>query len=54
MYVIRGQKIWISRAEHSDLLLLIVRTTPIADVKKRTDGLSVLLDRHARGASGTA
>ena len=43
MYVIRGQKIWISRAEHSDLLLLIVRTTPIADVKKRSDGLSVLL-----------
>jgi acyl-CoA dehydrogenase len=42
-YVIRGQKIWISRAEHSDLLLLIVRTTPIADVKKRSDGLSVLL-----------
>ena len=43
MYVISGQKIWISRAEHSDLLLLIVRTTPIADVKKRSDGLSVLL-----------
>jgi acyl-CoA dehydrogenase len=42
-YVIRGQKIWISRAEHSDLLLLIVRTTPVAEVKKRTDGLSVLL-----------
>jgi acyl-CoA dehydrogenase len=42
-YVIRGQKIWISRAEHSDLLLLIARTTPIADVKKRSDGLSVLL-----------
>jgi acyl-CoA dehydrogenase len=42
-YVIRGQKIWISRAEHSDLLLLIVRTTPIGEVKKRTDGLSVLL-----------
>jgi acyl-CoA dehydrogenase len=42
-YVIRGQKIWISRAEHSDLLLLIARTTPIAEVKKRTDGLSVLL-----------
>src|SRR4051812_21355270 len=42
-YVIRGQKIWISRAEHSDLLLLIARTTPIADVKKRTDGLSVFL-----------
>jgi acyl-CoA dehydrogenase len=42
-YVIRGQKIWISRAEHSDLLLLIARTTPIAEVKKRTDGLSVFL-----------
>jgi acyl-CoA dehydrogenase len=42
-YLIRGQKIWISRAEHSDLLLLIVRTTPAADVKKRTEGLSVLL-----------
>jgi acyl-CoA dehydrogenase len=42
-FVIRGQKIWISRAEHSDLLLLIVRTTPIAEVKKRTEGLSVLL-----------
>jgi acyl-CoA dehydrogenase len=42
-YVIRGQKIWISRAEHSDLLLLVVRTTPIEEVKKRTDGLSILL-----------
>ena len=42
-YVVRGQKIWISRAEHSDLLLLIVRTTPQSEVKKRTDGLSVLL-----------
>ena len=42
-YVIRGQKVWISRAEHSDLLLLVVRTTPIEQVTKRTDGLSVLL-----------
>ena len=42
-YVIRGQKIWISRAEHSDLLLLVVRTTPIAEITKRTDGLSILL-----------
>src|SRR6187401_324360 len=42
-FVIRGQKIWISRAEHSDLLLLIARTTPIAEVKKRTEGLSVFL-----------
>src|SRR5207244_6808582 len=35
-YVVRGQKVWISRAEHSDLLLLVVRTTPIEEVKKRT------------------
>jgi acyl-CoA dehydrogenase len=42
-YVVRGQKLWISRAEHSDLLLLVVRTTPIAEVRKRTEGLSILL-----------
>jgi acyl-CoA dehydrogenase len=42
-YVVRGQKVWISRAEHSDLLLLIARTTPIEQAKKRTDGLSVFL-----------
>ena len=42
-YVVRGQKVWISRAEHSDLLLLVVRTTPVEQVKKRTEGLSVLL-----------
>jgi acyl-CoA dehydrogenase len=42
-YVIRGQKVWISRAEHSDLLLLVVRTTPIEETQKRTDGLSILL-----------
>jgi acyl-CoA dehydrogenase len=42
-YVVRGQKIWISRAEHSDLLLLVVRTTPLTEIKKRTDGLSILL-----------
>jgi acyl-CoA dehydrogenase len=42
-YVVRGQKIWISRAEHSDLLLLVVRTTPLAEIQKRTDGLSILL-----------
>jgi acyl-CoA dehydrogenase len=42
-YVVKGQKIWISRAEHSDLMLLIARTTPVEQVKKRTEGLSVLL-----------
>jgi alkylation response protein AidB-like acyl-CoA dehydrogenase len=50
-YVVNGQKIWTSRAEHSDLMLLLARTTPREQVKKRTEGLSVfLLDmRQARG-----
>ncbi len=42
-YIVRGQKVWISRAEHSDLLLLVARTTPIDQVKKRGDGLSIFL-----------
>ena len=42
-YVVSGQKIWISRAEHSDLMLLLARTTPIEQVSKRTEGLSILL-----------
>jgi alkylation response protein AidB-like acyl-CoA dehydrogenase len=42
-YVINGQKIWTSRAEHSDLMLMLARTTPRETVAKRTDGLSVLL-----------
>jgi acyl-CoA dehydrogenase len=42
-YVVRGQKVFISRAEHSDLLLLVVRTTPIDQARKRTEGLSILL-----------
>src|SRR6185437_15961311 len=42
-YVINGQKIWTSRAEHSDLMLLLARTTPKEQAKKRTEGLSVFL-----------
>ncbi len=42
-YVVNGQKVWTSRAEHSDLMLLLVRTTPVEEVQKKTDGLSVLL-----------
>ncbi len=42
-YIVNGQKIWTSRAEHSDLMLLLCRTTPINQVKKRSDGLSTLL-----------
>jgi alkylation response protein AidB-like acyl-CoA dehydrogenase len=42
-YVVNGQKIWTSRAEHSDLMILLARTTPIEQVEKRTGGLSVFL-----------
>jgi len=42
-YVVNGQKVWISRMQHSDLMLLLARTTPLADVKKKTEGLSLLL-----------
>jgi alkylation response protein AidB-like acyl-CoA dehydrogenase len=42
-YVVNGQKIWTSRAEHSDLMLLLARTTPREDAEKRTEGLSIFL-----------
>ena len=42
-YVINGQKIWTSRAEHSDLMILLARTTPLNDSMKKTAGLSVIL-----------
>ena len=42
-YVINGQKVWISRAEHSDLMLLAARTTPLDQNRKKTDGLSIFL-----------
>ena len=42
-YVINGQKIWTSRAEHSDLMMLLARTTPKDEVVKKTDGLSLFL-----------
>ena len=42
-YIVNGQKVWISRMQHFDLMLLLARTTPIADVKKKTEGLSVFL-----------
>jgi alkylation response protein AidB-like acyl-CoA dehydrogenase len=50
-YVVNGQKIWTSRAEHSDLMILLARTTPKDEVKKRTDGLSVFIVdmREAKG-----
>ncbi len=50
-YIVNGQKIWTSRAEYSDLMVLLARTTPKEDAKKRTDGLSVFLVdmKQARG-----
>jgi alkylation response protein AidB-like acyl-CoA dehydrogenase len=50
-YIINGQKLWTSRAEHSDLMLLLARTTPREQAKARTDGLSVFLV-DMRGAKG--
>jgi hypothetical protein len=52
-YIINGQKIWTSRAEYSDLMLLLARTTPKEETKKRTEGLSVFLVdmRLAQGTS---
>jgi acyl-CoA dehydrogenase len=52
-YVVNGQKIWTSRAEYSDLMLLLARTTPKHQVTKRTDGLSVfILDMRAARGNG--
>jgi acyl-CoA dehydrogenase len=50
-YIVNGQKVWTSRVEHSDLLLLLARTMPRAEAPKRTDGISVFLVdlRQARG-----
>ncbi len=42
-YVVNGQKVWTSRAEHSDLMLLLARTTPKEETKKRTEGLSTFI-----------
>ncbi|MBN3568306.1 acyl-CoA dehydrogenase family protein [Burkholderia cenocepacia] len=46
-YVINGQKVWISRVQHSDLMILLARTTPFADVKKKSEGMSIfVVDLH--------
>ncbi|AKQ43444.2 putative acyl-CoA dehydrogenase [Aurantiacibacter atlanticus] len=42
-YVINGQKVWISRVQHSDLMILLARTTPLSDVKKKSEGLSIFI-----------
>ncbi|MCU9953512.1 acyl-CoA/acyl-ACP dehydrogenase [Burkholderia sp. BKH01] len=46
-YVINGQKVWISRVQHSDLMILLARTTPLSDVTKKSEGMSIfLVDLH--------
>ncbi|GAC1405424.1 MAG: acyl-CoA dehydrogenase family protein [Chloroflexota bacterium] len=52
-YVVNGEKIYISRVQHSDLMMLLARTTPIEEVKRKSGGLSVfLIDLHAAVGSG--
>jgi len=46
-YSINGQKVWISRIQHSDLMILLARTTPLAEVKKKSEGMSIfIVDLH--------
>src|ERR1700682_5698077 len=42
-YIISGQKVWTSRLQHSDLMIVLARTTPLAEVKRRSEGMSVLM-----------
>ena len=42
-YVVNGQKVWISRVQHSEWMILLARTTPLADVKKKSDGMSIFM-----------
>ncbi|MBW6493532.1 MAG: acyl-CoA/acyl-ACP dehydrogenase [Burkholderiaceae bacterium] len=42
-YVINGQKVWISRIQHSDLMILLARTTPLAEVQRKSEGMSIFL-----------
>jgi len=52
-YIVNGQKVWISRIQHSDLMLLLARTTPLLEVKKKTEGMSIfLVDLRGAGQKG--
>ncbi len=42
-YVVNGQKVWISRVQHSDLMILLARTTPLSQVKRKSEGMSIFL-----------
>ena len=52
-YVVNGQKVWISRVQHSDWMILLARTTPLAEVAKKSAGMSIfMVDLRAAGKSG--
>jgi acyl-CoA dehydrogenase len=52
-YVVNGQKVWISRVQHSDLMILLARTTPLAEVKRKSEGMSVfIVDLHQAIGNG--
>lgn len=52
-YIVNGQKVWTSRVQHSDLMILLARTTPLAEVAKKSDGLSIfLVDLHVAMGNG--
>lgn len=52
-YIINGQKVWISRIQHSDLMILLARTTPLAEVKRKSEGMSIfLVDLHQAIGNG--
>jgi len=54
-WVVNGQKVWISRVQHSDLMILLARTTPLAEVKRKSEGMSIFMvdlrDALGRGLS---
>jgi acyl-CoA dehydrogenase len=52
-YVVNGQKVWISRVQHSDLMILLARTTPLTEVKKKSEGMSIfMVDLHQAIGNG--
>jgi acyl-CoA dehydrogenase len=54
-YVVNGQKVWISRVQHSDFMILLARTTPLSEVKKKSEGMSIfMVDLHQAIGSGLA
>jgi acyl-CoA dehydrogenase len=51
-YVVNGQKVWISRVQHSDLMILLARTTPLAEVRRKSEGMSIFIVDIKEAAAG--